>query len=165
MVHEICTLVQEIVNKKAQQNEPLNLSFTTSIDNLSETEDQYLTKQPSKHIEQNAFENVRNAMLEDKRDYNINPNQNNESNSDNSVELNINSNNNSLIFQNEEGNNQKSFPGITNNYNMVYSRFKSDFTVISKLGQGGGGAVFKVQNHWDKMFYAIKRINTIDRTI
>lgn len=157
MVHEICTLVQEIVNKKAQQNEPLNLSFT-SIDNLSETEEQYLTKQPSKHIEQNAFENVRNAMLEDKRDYNINPNQNNESNFDNSVELNINSNNNSLIFQNEEGNNQKSFPGITNNYNMVYSRFKSDFTVISKLGQGGGGAVFKVQNHWDKMFYAIKRI-------
>ena len=44
------------------------------------------------------------------------------------------------------------------------SRFKTDFTIIEKLGQGGEGAVFKVRNNWDKVLYAIKiiklKINT-----
>ena len=38
------------------------------------------------------------------------------------------------------------------------SRFKTDFTIIEKLGQGGEGAVFKVRNNWDKVLYAIKII-------
>ena len=40
------------------------------------------------------------------------------------------------------------------------SRFKTDFTIIKKLGQGGEGAVFKVRNNWDKVLYAIKIIKT-----
>ena len=40
------------------------------------------------------------------------------------------------------------------------SRFKTDFTIIKKLGQGGEGAVFKVRNNWDKVLYAIKIIKS-----
>lgn len=157
MIHEICTVIQEIVNKKAQQNEPLNLSINSS-DNLSDTEEVNLPKKGNKkHIEQNAFENVRNAMLECS---NNNSEEQNNSES-NSIELNISvdDNNNTNILGNIDNNENMPFSQKpSSNYNQTYSRFKSDFTVISKLGQGGGGSVFKVQNHWDKMFYAIKRI-------
>jgi translation initiation factor 2-alpha kinase 4 len=38
------------------------------------------------------------------------------------------------------------------------SRFKSDFEVLSILGQGGGGVVYKVKNIYDTYEYAIKKI-------
>ena len=42
--------------------------------------------------------------------------------------------------------------------NKSTSRFRNDFEVIKKLGQGGEGAVFKAKNKWDQQCYAIKRI-------
>ena len=71
----------------------------------------------------------------------------NKENKSNKKNRNINNNNNNKI--------KKSIPP---------SRFKTDFTIIEKLGQGGEGAVFKVRNNWDKVLYAIKiiklKINT-----
>ena len=54
--------------------------------------------------------------------------------------------------KNKNKNKQKNKKGIPP------SRFKTDFTIIKKLGQGGEGAVFKVRNNWDKVLYAIKII-------
>ena len=50
--------------------------------------------------------------------------------------------------KNEEGKNQTTH----------FSRFRQDFTVVKKLGQGGEGAVFEVVNNCDKQHYAIKRM-------
>ena len=41
---------------------------------------------------------------------------------------------------------------------IVTSRFANDYKIIKKLGEGGGGTVFKVINNWDKNIYAIKII-------
>jgi serine/threonine protein kinase len=38
------------------------------------------------------------------------------------------------------------------------SRLKSDFQIVEKIGQGGGGAVYKVLHNIDKQYYAIKKI-------
>ena len=38
------------------------------------------------------------------------------------------------------------------------SRYLKEFDVIKKLGQGGFGAVYKVKNKLDNVFYAIKRM-------
>ena len=57
-------------------------------------------------------------------------------------------------------NGKERISNISNQINTSYyhSRFHSEFTQIEKLGQGGGGSVFKVRNNVDKMIYAIKRI-------
>jgi serine/threonine protein kinase len=38
------------------------------------------------------------------------------------------------------------------------SRLHTDFQIIEKIGQGGGGSVYKVRHNIDKQFYAIKKI-------
>lgn len=38
------------------------------------------------------------------------------------------------------------------------SRMLSDFQILDKIGEGGGGSVFKVKNNFDGMFYAIKKV-------
>ena len=73
-------------------------------------------------------------------------------------------------LKNKENKSNKKNRTINNNNNnkikksIPPSRFKTDFTIIEKLGQGGEGAVFKVRNNWDKVLYAIKiiklKINT-----
>ncbi|KOO34943.1 putative serine threonine-protein kinase gcn2-like protein [Chrysochromulina tobinii] len=40
----------------------------------------------------------------------------------------------------------------------VASRFTSEFTLLERLGQGGGGAVFRARNILDGTEYAIKRV-------
>lgn len=42
-------------------------------------------------------------------------------------------------------------------------RFKLDFNVLSTLGKGGFGRVFKAQHNIDGMIYAVKRVNIKDR--
>lgn len=37
------------------------------------------------------------------------------------------------------------------------SRFKSDFTVNSEIGEGGFGTIFLCTNRWDGMQYAVRR--------
>jgi len=44
------------------------------------------------------------------------------------------------------------------NQNTSFSRFKQDFIIIKKLGQGGEGTVFEVKNKFDQQSYAIKRM-------
>ena len=71
-------------------------------------------------------------------------------------------------LKNKENKLNKKSKNIDNNNKIKKSippsRFKTDFTIIEKLGQGGEGAVFKVRNNWDKVLYAIKiiklKINT-----
>ena len=46
----------------------------------------------------------------------------------------------------------------TKNQTTSFSRFKQDFIIIKKLGQGGEGAVFEVRNKFDQQLYAIKRM-------
>lgn len=41
---------------------------------------------------------------------------------------------------------------------VVNSRFQTDFTYLDKLGEGGFGAVYKVQDRLDDKQYAIKQI-------
>jgi len=38
------------------------------------------------------------------------------------------------------------------------SRMLTDFQIIDKIGEGGGGSVYKVKNNFDGMFYAIKKV-------
>ena len=68
------------------------------------------------------------------------------------------------FFKNKEKNKELDKSKKKNKKGIPPSRFKTDFTIIKKLGQGGEGAVYKVRNNWDKVFYAIKiiklKINT-----
>ena len=38
------------------------------------------------------------------------------------------------------------------------SRMLTDFQILDKIGEGGGGSVYKVKNNFDGMFYAIKKV-------
>lgn len=40
------------------------------------------------------------------------------------------------------------------------SRLLTDFHSLEKIGEGGGGSVYKVKNNFDGMFYAIKRVKS-----
>jgi len=45
------------------------------------------------------------------------------------------------------------------------SRMLSDFQILDKIGEGGGGSVYKVKNHFDGMLYAIKKVICISYLI
>ena len=186
MIHEICQLVQNEVNERARKFEPnLNISLSSLDNNISDNEEgKKNINQNNKNINTNAFENMRNAMLENsvrnddsqskkskssenskkkniknkKKNKELNEEENSSSISKD-LELNIidSDNNESIMFSD---NGKERISNISNQINTSYihSRFHSEFTQIEKLGQGGGGSVFKVRNNFDKMIYAIKRI-------
>ncbi len=62
--------------------------------------------------------------------------------------------------KNKEKHKEKRYKEKNNKNNKIIgpSRFKTDFKIIKKLGQGGEGAVFEVMNLWDRQHYAIKRM-------
>ena len=66
MIHEICQLVQNEVNERARKFEPnLNISLSSLDNNISDNEEgKKNINQNNKNINTNAFENMRNAMLE-----------------------------------------------------------------------------------------------------
>lgn len=57
------------------------------------------------------------------------------------------------VDENFEGLDEKNF------VSQGKSRMLSDFQIIDKIGEGGGGSVYKVKNNFDGMFYAIKKVN------
>ena len=168
MVHEICIHIQHEIEMKETTYSPVVKKKNDITNDKSSGETIEIKNNKGKL---NAFENPRDAMLEDdirdndKISENYKHNNNNnilcESSSSGSLELNISDKNMNSEHDNEssiDDSDSVNNKDNKNNYNKVYSRFKSDFTIISKLGQGGGGSVFKVKNRWDQMYYAIKRI-------
>jgi len=72
-----------------------------------------------------------------------------------------------LLFENKKLSLKTNVTEITisdDNFNFgaicgkAKSRFKSDFEILAKLGEGGGGVVYKVKNNYDTYEYAIKKI-------
>lgn len=61
---------------------------------------------------------------------------------------------NSQVYKNERSNSNELKFAI----NGGISRLHTDFQIIEKIGQGGGGSVYKVRHNIDKQFYAIKKI-------
>ena len=170
MVHEICIHIQHEIEMKETTYSPVVKKKNDITNDKSSGETIEIKNNKGKL---NAFENPRDAMLEDdirdndkiSENYKHNNNNNNnilcESSSSGSLELNISDKNMNSEHDNEssiDDSDSVNNKDNKNNYNKAYSRFKSDFTIISKLGQGGGGSVFKVKNRWDQMYYAIKRI-------
>ena len=61
-------------------------------------------------------------------------------------------------INNNNNNNNNNIPPYNNDNNNLTSRFNTDFEIKAKLGEGGGGCVYKVRNRWDGNEYAIKII-------
>ena len=177
MIHEVCQIVQKEVDLRASKFEPnLNLSIISENNNSDEKSEE----KQNINTKKNALENVIGAILDNNvKDNNLNlqNKKDSDSNSNNSknefneddLELDINSDNNDSIKFSDNGNERISNISNINNstYNQINtsysfpSRFHNEFIIESKLGQGGGGSVFKVKNIADKMYYAIKRIKLI----
>ena len=177
MIHEVCQIVQKEVDLRASKFEPnLNISIISennNSDDKSEEKQNITTKKSALENEIGAIleNNVKdnNLNLENKKDSNSNSNNSKNDFNEDDLELDINSDNNDSIKFSDIGNERISNlsninNSINNQINTSYSfpsRFHNEFIIECKLGQGGGGSVFKVKNIADKMFYAIKRIKLI----
>lgn len=74
---------------------------------------------------------------------------------------------NDLLGHNYTYNSSKiDYENVDSNFNMNSkimtsngkSRMLTDFQIIKKIGEGGGGSVYKVRNNFDGMYYAIKKV-------
>ena len=179
MIHEVCQIIQKEVDLRASKFEP-NLNISIISENNNSDDKNKSEEKQNINPKKNALENVIGAILENnvkdnnsdlqnqKDSYSDSNNSNNNFNEDD-FELDINSDNNDSIKFSDNGNERISNISntnisINNQINTSYSfpsRFHNEFIIECKLGQGGGGSVFKVKNIADKMYYAIKRIKLI----
>eukprot|EP01132_Coremiostelium_polycephalum_P006041 gene6041-7525_t len=76
--------------------------------------------------------------------------------------ININNNNNPLNASSDDITRYTPPNSLNNNNNnnsnIRVSRYKEDFSEIEKVGKGGYGSVYKVQNKLDGLYYALKKI-------
>lgn len=132
MMLEICQFIQKFLDEKNRAYNPNTLKF-----NESELKQELRRKSDSEEIFK-IKENYNDIKKFLKEDDNITYNTNS---------LNINFEDSDVVGINR----------IENIKNSI-SRFSNDFEMIEKIGQGGGGSVYKVKNKFDGMLYAIKRV-------
>ena len=148
MVHEICQYVQIFLNQKANLNDPKNSGDSSDEDNDDSLSDIHpkkekidLIKSKSEKLSdmniKNPFENLRDVSGD------ASSNKKKIEEIENVPKLEISKENSAL---------SASSPIV------LTSRFHSDFEIKQKLGEGGGGSVYKVRNKWDGNIYAIKII-------
>ena len=150
VIHEICFYIQEYLDLKTK----LNLNVNNEKENLSsDNKNNLISNFKTFNIKgKNPFENIREINLKNdnsKSEYSI-------SKSSDSMTNNKINNRKKSSSTSEE--NQKLNPIENLKYT---SRFLSDFEIKNKLGEGGGGSVYKVRNKWDDMIYAMKIIKIL----
>jgi hypothetical protein len=130
MIHEICQKIQKFLDDKNRSYEPQKKVDSKGKLNLRKNSSQ----EDLKKMKEN-YDNIKNFLNTDDK------------NLRNTINSNI------VIDDSELGLNN-----LENVNNNMSSRFLTDFEVVDKIGQGGGGSVYKVKNKYDGMFYAIKRV-------
>ena len=140
MVHEICQYVQMFLNQKANLNDPKNIIIDTSEDDFDDSISDIHPKNTNSLIKSHS-DNIKNPF-ENLRD--ISSNINTKKEEENSIT--------------ESHHHLDLSPQSSSSSPVLTSRFNSDFEIKQKLGEGGGGSVYKVRNKWDNNIYAIKII-------
>ena len=131
MVHEICQYVQMFLNQKANLNDPKNIILDASDDDLDDSISDIHPKNTNSLIKshsdklnniKNPFENLRDisSIINTKKD------------EENSIT--------------ESHHHLDLSPQSSSSSPVLTSRFISDFEIKQKLGEGGGGSVYKVRN-------------------
>lgn len=133
MVHDICEYVQNFLSDKCQTYNPKKRQNNTTIDEnkppRKRSSAQDLNKPNDKYHDLKKFLKEGNELKMTVSSINLNMDEHG---------LGI---------------------GRENSNPINNSRFTTDFEIIEKVGQGGGGSVYKVKNKFDGMFYAIKKVN------
>ena len=167
VIHEICFYIQEYLDSKGK----LNLNFNKKDEDIinknnnnndnNNNNNNLISRFKSFNIKgQNPFENIREINL--KNDYSNSLSHSSDSISNNNITIHKK---NSYPNKNIENLNNEINKSIDNQLqinNLKYtSRFLNDFEIKNKIGEGGGGSVYKVRNKWDDMIYAMKIIKIL----
>jgi len=158
VIHEICFYIQEYLDSKGK----LNLNFNEKDNDIINKKNYNLiTKFKSFNLKgQNPFENIRETNLKNEYSNSISKSSDSITNNNKSIHKKISST--SLDENNLNNVTNKSIDNLLNVNNLKYtSRFLNDFEIKNKIGEGGGGSVYKVRNKWDDMIYAMKIIKIL----
>lgn len=138
MIHDICQFIQLSLNDKAKK-------FPNNSERKKSKEEELLNEE--KRIRKRSSAQELQKYKENFNDLKKFLNDDIYCNSHLTKAISFNFDNTNINLQNETSG--------------AASRFISDFNIIEKIGEGGGGSVYKVKNKFDEMFYAIKRVTII----
>ncbi len=141
MMNDIIDYVKKILDEKSKSYSPFKIK--------------------ENHIEE--FSNLKSCRKLSSDKY-----EKQESQRKNRKKLNYNKGNDLMGFNYTYNSSKIDYENVDSNFNMLdkknivfngKSRMLTDFQIIDKIGEGGGGSVYKVKNNFDGMFYAIKKVN------